>query len=321
MSGPWSDDLVEAARREGALVWFSAWPQPETAKVEAAFGRRFPFLEVDARRVAHPFDIIARERDSNDPTVDTAGPISATTVASMAGEGYFLPYRSPQASDLPAVFADAGGRWYSTHSMGMSIAYNRDLVPPEHVPQSYDDLLHPRWRGRILMEDIRDWGTSAEWALGVHQHLGDTFFQRLARQDVQWYVEGAVTGALDALAAGKHALAPWSVDYMVQLRMDAGGPLGWTNPLLLGRVPANVILARAPHPNAARLFADWLLSEEGQTLIGRENLGFPARSAAPCYMAQFYPADVEFHINEPADVARKKQTLVEMYQRVFFAGG
>jgi ABC-type Fe3+ transport system substrate-binding protein len=105
---------------------------------------------------------------------------------------------------------------------------------------------------------------------------------------------------------------------MVQLRVDAGEPLGWTNPERLGRVPANVILATAPHPNAARLFADWLMAEEGQTLIGKENLGFPARPGVPCYMAQFYPAGVRFQINRPDEVARQKKSLVEMYQRLFF---
>ncbi|MBI3742930.1 MAG: hypothetical protein HY261_01410, partial [Chloroflexi bacterium] len=129
----------------------------------------------------------------------------------------------------------------------------------------------------------------------------------------------AVTGSLDALAAGKHAIAPWSVDYMVQLRIDNGEALGWTNPLLLGRVPANAILATAPHQNAARLFAEWLMSDEGQTLIGRENLGFPARPGILCYMAKFYPKGARFHINGPGEVAKQKAMLVAMYERVFFA--
>jgi hypothetical protein len=62
------------------------------------------------------------------------------------------------------------------------------------------------------------------------------------------------------------------------------------------------------------------MSEEGQTLIGRENLGFPARPGVPCSMAKLYPPGVQFAINSPAEVAREKKMLVEMYERVFFGG-
>ena len=319
MDEDWSEELVEAARREGRLVWLSAWQPRETDKVRAAFMTRFPFVEVEATRVTHPFGLIREERLSANPRVDTASPITGTITAQMAGEGYFLAYQSPHAKDLPSVFYDPEGRWYSTHSMGMPMAYNRNLVPPDRVPQSYEDLLDPWWSGNILMEDLRHWGTSGEWANGVHHKLGEEFFRRLARQSPQWYGEGAVTGALGRVVAGEVLIAPWSVDYMVQLRIDAGEPLGWTNPLRLGRVPASVILATAPHPNAARLFTDWLLSMEGQTLIGSENLGFPARPGTPCYMARFYPEGVSFDIAHPADVLAKKPALLEMYDRVFFS--
>ncbi len=314
----WSDQVLAGAQREGALVWLSAWQQRETDKVVEAFTRRFPFVHLQARRVSHPFGLIENERTARRPTIDTAGPVTGAIVAQMAQQGFWLAYRSPFVEDLDPIFSDSAGHWYSTHSMGMAMAYNKNLVPVDQIPRGYDDLLHPRWEGRILMEDIRHWGTSAEWALGVRQRMGEAWFEKLAKHDVQWYIEGAVTGALDAISAGKYPIAPWAVDYMVQLRVGASEPLGWTNPERLGRVPANVILATAPHPNAARLFADWLMAEEGQTLIGQENLGFPARPGVPCYMAQFYPAGVRFQINRPDEVARQKKSLVEMYQRLFF---
>jgi iron(III) transport system substrate-binding protein len=312
----WPSDILDAARREGALVWLSAWQPRETEKVRSAFSERFPFIRLDGRCVSHPFALIEAQHAAGRGEVDTLGPVSGTTVAGMADRGYWASYVPENVRGLDPVFYDPAGRWYSTHSMGMAIAYSTALVPK--APKSYDDLADPKWRGQILLEDIRHWGTSAEWALGVHQKVGDAFFRGLAGQDIQWYREGAVTGALDALAQGRHAIAPWSVDYMVQLRIDSGEPLGWTNPLLLGRVPTNAILATAPHPNAARLFAEWLMSAEGQTLIGRENLGFPARPGLPCYMARFYPPGVRFHIKSPAEVARQKPALIAMYERVFF---
>ena len=319
MADRWPGELVEGARREARLVWLSAWQPRETDKVRAAFASRFPFVEVEAVRVTHPFALIEEERGAASRRVDCAGPITGTLVAQYAERGYFLEHRSAQAEALDGVFQDAKGRWYSTHSMGMPMAYNRERVPADRVPQSYDDLFDPWWKGKILMEDIRHWGTSAEWANGVHRKLGEDFFRRLATMEVQWYREGAVTGALDAVASGEALLAPWAVDYMVQLRIDAGEPLGWANPLNLGRVPAHVTLATAPHPHAARLFTDWLLSEEGQTLVGRENLGFPARPGVPGYMAQFYPPDVTFDIAHPTEVLRQKPVLLAMYERVFFA--
>ena len=318
MMQDWPRENVQGAQRERTLVWLSAWQPRETEKVRAAFVARFPFVDLQAICTTHPFERMAEERRTGKPTFDTAGPISGTSVAHAAQQGMFASYVSPLMADLDQVFYDPKGHWYSTHSMGMCIAYNRDSVGEDQVPRSYADLLEPRWKGRILMEDIRDWGTSAEWATGVHREFGEAYFQSLAAQDIQWYVEGAITGSLNQVTEGKHAIAPWSVDYMVQLRIDNGEPLGWTNPLRLGRVPANVIMANAPHPYAARLFADWLMSDEGQALIGQENLGFPARPGMPCYMAQFYPPDVRFKIVHPADVAKNKAMLIDMYNRVFF---
>lgn len=315
-----SPDLEQGARAEGRLVCYSRWPTRETEKVTAAFTRRFPFLHVEAPVYEHPAGRIRQDIQQGRPTCDIVGPTTATLIAGLADDGLLASYNSPEGRRLAPVFQGPQGLWHSTHSMGMCTAYNTRLVAPSEAPRAMEDLLDPRWKGKLLMEDPRRWGTSLEWVYGVYSKLGEGFFHALAKQDPVWYEEGAIAYALDRVAAGDYPLTPWAVDYIVQLRIEAGQPLAWVNPLNLGRVPAHAIPAEARHPCAARLFLDWLLSAEGQDFIGRENLGFPALPGVPCYMARFYPQGVSFAIHHPSVVARAKGEMLAMFQRVFFSG-
>jgi iron(III) transport system substrate-binding protein len=313
-------ELVEGARREGRLVWYSTWTQPDADKVKAAFTAHFPFLDFEATFHPNAFPDIVAERRTGVYVFDLVGPTTATTTHRHAEEGYFAVYDSPYARDLDPKFYDRGKRWWASHFMGICYAYNTERVGPTERPQSWQDLLDPKWKGQILLEDGRQSGTIYEWFYSLLQTEGEAYLRALAQQDIQWYRGGAVTRVLDMLAAGEGALTPWAVDYMAQQRADRGQPIGWGNPTRLGRIPAFAISANAPHPHAARLFIDWLLSADGQRLIGAENLGQPVRPGLPSYMAQFYPPGATFPINDPAALVREYPRLRQLYLDIFFAG-
>jgi iron(III) transport system substrate-binding protein len=312
--------LVTGARREGRLVWYSTWTQPDADKVIAAFTARYPFVDFQGRYHPNAFPDIEAERRTGAYAMDLVGPTTATTTTKFADQGYFAAYDSPSAWDLDPKFYDRQGRWWASHFMGICYAYNTDLVPPERRPRAWRDLLDPYWRGKILLEDGRKSGTIYEWFTSLLRTEGEEYLRELARQDIRWYRGGAVTRVLDMLAAGEAPLTPWAVDYMAQQRTDRGEPIGWGNPTLLGRIPAFAISAQAPHPNAARLFIDWLLSPEGQRLVGAENLGQPVRPGLPSYMARFYAEGAAFPINDPAAVIADLPRLHQLYLDIFFAG-
>ena len=312
--------ILDGAKREGALLWHSAWPTDNTALIVAEFSRRFPFVKFTGIRSPYAFPKLQQERQAGKFEIDIIGPTTATTVHRHAEQGYFASYQSPTAGKLSQEYWDPQGRWFATHSMGICFAYNTKLVPSERRPKTWPDLLTPYWSGKTIMEDGRYWGTNFEWFVGVYTTVGEQWFRDLAKHKLDWFIEGSVTHALDDLAAGTHALAPWAVDYMVQQRTDRGEPIAWENPTRIGRIPAFAISAGAPHPNAARLFLDWLLSEDCQRIIGEKNLGMPALPSVPSYMAKFYPPNTRLKINTPAVIVKELPKYRQLFIDIFFNG-
>ncbi len=316
--------LVRGAKNEGALVWISAWPDDNTDLIAGEFQRRHPFVRVHT--LPHPgkncsayaFPKLEQEWSTGRYEVDVVGPTTATTVADYADRGFLASHNSATGAQLPPVFRDPNGRWYATHSMGICLAYNKDIVPASRWPKTWNDLLDPYWSGKILMEDGRYSGTIYEWFVGVYRSVGEDWFRQLARQQLSWFRDGAVQHGSQELAAGRCAVVPWQVDYLVQQRIDRGEPLAWANPTRIGRIPAFAISARAPHPNAARLFIDWLLSEDCQRIIGEKNLGMPALPGVPSYMKQFYPPGTTLTINNPSDLMRQKGRWRQLFTEIFF---
>lgn len=231
----------------------------------ARFQAKYPFVKVKFNRAGNEKLLTklfaeARAKGTFADAIQTLG-FSMYTLQKKQMLGYYL---SPENSFYPKEFKDEG-YWTTVYTNPYATAYNSKLVSKEQVPRSYEDLLKPLWRGKMLLEP-----TKVDWFAGMLQIMGKEkglkYMRDLAKQELMHRTGHELLAQL--IAAGEASIdvnipAP-SVDRLKR----RGAPIEW---VAFPPVPATMvgigITAQPPHPNAARLYVDFVLSHEGQKIL------------------------------------------------------
>jgi len=190
---------------------------------------------------------------------------SAEQASALKKIGAIDPYASPQREFFSGSNKDKEGYFTSLYAIPIVLGYNTNLVKRAEAPKSYEDLLQPKWKGNMFLDD-----EAYEWFAVLLKHFGREkglqYMKNLAKQDLRM-VRGR-TAQSQLLAAGERPLAIALSGHTVWELKTKGAPLegvildpyfAQANKLMLAR--------HAPHPYAAALFIDWSLSEEGQSMI------------------------------------------------------
>ncbi|MDE2410895.1 MAG: ABC transporter substrate-binding protein [Sphingomonadales bacterium] len=281
--------LVAAARREGRVVVYSVLSNKAAQPLIADFQAVYPGIEVD-----YDGDKGSTETDARFRAESAAGKFTADVVWSSAmdmqmklvGDGFATPYRSPEAAGLP-VWANYRNLAYATTQEPVVIVYNRDLLAPADVPRDHDGLAAllgrqpERLKGRITSFDIEKSGVgymlAAQDSLANRKQAGllAAFGRAGLRQsggtgDMLTGINNG-TFLLGYNMMGAYALSRGRKDL---LRLGVVFPADYT--LVLSRVA--FVSKRATHPNAARLWLDYLLSARGQKVLGDAIELYPIRA-------------------------------------------
>jgi iron(III) transport system substrate-binding protein len=190
-------------------------------------------------------------------------------------EGFVDPYHSLQAPAVRAEFNDPKGFWHAYQYLVVVLGFNKGYVKEAETPRSYEDLLDPRWKGKMSLdtEDANIMGTMLDlWG----EEKGLKYFRKLATQDIVFRRGHSLQNQL--LIAGEFEVAPWLYSHRPLMAMDQGAPVGlsFLEPVI--SIPKMLLLSRrSPHPHAAALFIDWALSPEGQHFVGMVNGRSPVR--------------------------------------------
>ena len=190
-------------------------------------------------------------------------------------EQLLASYTSPEAAKgFPPDAIDPRGRWSAIYVRQYVIGYNTRLVPPAQAPKDWPDLLQPKWRSQLSMDE-----NEVEWYAGMCDYLGrekcGRYMRALAAQSPQLRRGHSLLSKL--LAAGDFPLALVHAAEMEEGKR-AGAPVEWVRTLdPVVTSPSQIaIAAKAPHPQAARLLVDFVLSAEGQGIIAKRGR-VPAR--------------------------------------------
>src|ERR1044071_1524759 len=219
-------ELIEAARREGKVAFYSALDLPLSEKPAKGFEAKFPGMGVRVERsgAERIFQRIGQEQASR---------ITATDVAVSTDAAHFVAWKRsgllsafvPQdvAQHFVAEDHDPDG-FYTTLCFSLSgLGYNTSLVKPEDVPKSFADLLDPKWRGRIVKAHPGYSGTILTTTYALAKTLGWSFYEKLAAQRVM-----QVQSAGDPpkkLALGERAVQADGVDAILDLLKEQGAPI------------------------------------------------------------------------------------------------
>jgi iron(III) transport system substrate-binding protein len=258
--------LVQGSQKEGELVYYGTILVNEFTELGKAFKARYPFLNLK-HYYAPREGILNRsltEARAGSHAVD-AIQVDSSYGYQLINENLVHPYAVATRDRFYDGTYDPSGSWHSMYYLTTALIYNTTLVKPESVPQTYDALLDPAWKGKLLFDPEAGYILAAmEQAWGREKALD--YLTRLRKQDLSFRRGGALT--TQVVSSGEYPIGIAINGETSAAIRDKGAPLGFKvlSPKIVK--PEGLFLARnSPHPHAALLFADWVLSEDGQSIL------------------------------------------------------
>jgi len=258
--------LVEDAKKDGKVVVYAAYSATDANVIKAAFEKKYPFMNFEYFRAGKD-KLLARyltevKAGQFLPDVYVSSIFPVTT---LLQQGLLGKYPSAERAAYADSLKDKNGNWTAIYLNAMTIAYNTRMVKPNDVPKSYEDLLLPRWKGKMGMDLNK-----TEWYVSMLQMMGEEkgkkYMDALSKQDIQAREGNTITGQL--LVAGEFPLVVSQYPTSVEEMKKRGAPIEWV-PLQPHFVFPIVMAptAKQPHPSGGKLFVDFMLSEEGQNIM------------------------------------------------------
>ena len=260
--------LLEGAKKEGEVVFYTPLNINDSRPLLQRFEQKYPFIKTELLRLsAEPLlNRIFTEDRAGRNVVDV---INNTMINPLKKARLMQPYRSPEHAAYLDPFKDPEGYWASVNNNYYVLGFNSRQVNAKEAPTDWQDLLNPKWKGKIGMdqEEYEWFGATMEvWgrerALKYHRALG--------QQQVQWRKGHTLISQL--IAAGEF---PIGIVYAhrIESMKKAGAPVEWaktSNPIFVALSPTG-LAAKAPHPNAGKLLLDFMLSYESQQQLRSAN--------------------------------------------------
>ena len=261
--------LAERAKAEGIVNVFTSMQLADSRPLAEAFEKKYgikvSLWRASGEKVAQRVITEARGGRHEVDVVETDG----AQMEILHREKQLAPFTTPSMKDIPASLLPAHGHYVPTRLSLYVLAYNTQRVAPHEVPNTYEDLLKPRWAGKLAVETA-----DVAWFAAVAKAMGEAngiaYFRKLAATKPS--LRHGHTLMAELVAAGEIEIAVDAHVQGVARLKDKGAPIDW-KPLqpAFGQPSSVGIARRAPHPNAAALFADFILSQEGQEIIKSRN--------------------------------------------------
>lgn len=261
-----SPQLLAGAKQEGTVVWYSSVDTKALNAIVQRFEETHPGITVQALQIGSnqiPPRVITEQTGGK----YNADLVSGDTVpiSQLAAAGALQAYRPSELAKFVKGSYDPAGYWTALYNVTTVIAWNPQKLKADGLqpPRSLADLAKPEWRGKIGID-----ASAFNWYAGTlrTQRNGAELLKKIA--DNKPLVTNGHTVTVAQLEAGEFDVTPTAYGNMANHEREAGRPVDFLNPtpLLVDVVPV-AIAKNPPHPNAARLLLEWLLSKEGQQYI------------------------------------------------------
>jgi iron(III) transport system substrate-binding protein len=294
---PKLDKLVAAAQEEGEVTFYSVPDERIAQQLADAFEQKYgietSFTRATAAEVEQRF---SAEADAGAPVADVMLTLNDGFLADAVEKGWMTPLDRAGIPSFP-------GDWIAPQAIlkdpttvavqitNMGIGFNTDEAGDD-APETWEDVLDPKWKGKVGIADPNN-AIHNDLFYVLSQQYGMDYLTRLGEQINRIYPGGAPM--VESLASGETPVAIGIVAAGLEVAKEQGAPLGWSIPQDTLASPTVIgVAAEAPHPNAAKLLAHYILSREGLKLLNdspgsvspTEKDGLPSEFASPALDAE-----------------------------------
>ena len=260
---------IEAAKKEGRVVWYTSLALTSAEKVAKLFETAYPGIKVEVQRTGSQriLQRVMQELQANIKNVDVIHTSDAGHYVFLKEKKLLMKYTPAGVESFPPSFKDKDGYHYGLRATVNVIAYNTKAVPAAEAPKAWKDLVDTRWRGKLVTAHPGYSGVIATHVLALVHLYGWDYFKQLA-QNKPLLVQSAVDPA-GIVASGERAVAANGGDYTFYQSKKKGNPIEIVFPKegVPLVISPTAIASFAPHPNAAKLFTDFLFSLEIQQVL------------------------------------------------------
>ena len=310
--------LSEGAKKEGKVVVYSFTAVDQLTPLLEEFHKRYPFIKPEHYRAnaTGVFNKFATEARAGQTFADVID-ISAGEAHTFLQSALIDPYLSPNREAIPKDFMDEKGYWTAHYHFVLALGFNTQHIKPAEAPKSYEQLVDPKWKGRMSL-DPADQDLFGALLLHWGKEKALNYFRSLAKLEPRM-VTGHTQQA-NLVGAGEIHMAPWLYGYRPLQLKDGGAPVETRlfDPVLSN--PAYLLLPKnSSRPHAASLFIDWALAPDGGMKFFAEKFG---RTPTRTGLKERFPmlrVD-KYLVVKPEIVGPNFKEFTKLYNEIFGIG-
>ena len=284
--------MVQAAKKEGQLTWYTTLiinqiVRPLSDAFEAKYGIKVAASRASGNDTALKIINEARARRTQADIFD-----GTSTIFPLLDAGLVAAYPPKAVANWPDELRDPKGLWSAMNVYYFTAAYNTNLVPAADVPKTYEDLLDPKWKGKIAWTYDLSPGGPPGFIHNILTVMGEekgmAYLRKFAAQEPVT-IPAAQRVVLDKVIAGEYPLCVMILNHHVPISAAKGAPVEWIRmqPVVASTSLISIV-KDAPHPNAAKLFEEFVLSDDGQKLLAANDY-LPANPDVPAKVPELKP--------------------------------
>jgi iron(III) transport system substrate-binding protein len=315
------DARLEAARKEGKVVWYTSLALPSAEKVAKLFEAAHPGMQVEVHRTGSEriLSRVMQELQAGIKNVDVVHTSDAGHFVLLKSKNLLMRYTPAGVDGFPAGFKDKDGYYYGLRATVSVIAYNTKALTAAEAPKTWKDLLDPKWKGKMVTAHPGYSGVIATHVLALVNQYGWDYFKQLAQNRLM-LVQSAVDPS-GAVASGERQVAVDGGEYTFYQTRKKGNPIEIVYPKegvpLI--VSPTAITSFAPHPNAARLFTDFTFSREIQQVMADSEGLYTGHPAVKYPSDKPKLSDLKLLSVDPEELEKRNEEIKKRFVEFFGA--
>jgi len=261
--------LIQAAKKEGKVVWYTSLALPSSTAIAHYFEKKYPGISVEVHRTGSQrvLQRVMQEAGAGIKNVDLIHTSDAGHFELLKAKNLLLKYVPQGVSGFPEGFKDKAGFYFGMRATLSVIAYNPKIIADKDAPQTWKDLLNSKWNGKEVSAHPGYSGIIMTHVLALVNLYGWDYFRDLAKNKL--HLVQSANDPAGVVASGERPLGVNGAEYFYYKTLKQGNPIKIVYPKEgVPLVVSPVAIAKdSSHPNAAKLFMEFIFAKESQQLL------------------------------------------------------